>query len=187
MIWEKPFVVATAGLPDAERTEVECCPTVLLLHMQPHHLTAAAEQHTLPAASETAADGQTSRTPATAFVASQVAVATLPIHGRYPRPVAASPIGKGSNVTFWRSLVSPVTAIQLAFPLVAFRCSNHSDWKLISGDYGGGVGTINAHQQQDVLVLVLPAGSLGHLPLVQYCTAAAYVVAAAVVVFASLR
>lgn len=165
---------------------MECCPTVLLVHVQPQHLTAAAaEQHTLPAAAETAADSQTS--PATASVASQVAVATLPIHGRYPRPVAAPPIGTGSNVTFWRSLVSPVTSIQLAFPLIAFKCGNHSDWKLVSGDYGGGVGTINAHQQQDVLVLVLPAGSLGHLPLVQYCTAAAYVVAAAVLVFASLR
>ena len=165
---------------------MESRPTALLVHMQLERLTTATERHTLPASSGTAGDGQTSRTTATASVASLVAAATLPIHGRYPRPVGAPPIGTGSNVTFWRWLISPVTAIQLAFPVIALKCGNRSDWELVSGDYSGSVGTINV-QQQDALVLVLPTGSLGHLPLVQYCTAAAYIVAAAVVVFASLR
>eukprot|EP00208_Stichococcus_sp_RCC1054_P003911 CAMPEP_0206145496 /NCGR_PEP_ID=MMETSP1473-20131121/27545_1 /ASSEMBLY_ACC=CAM_ASM_001109 /TAXON_ID=1461547 /ORGANISM="Stichococcus sp, Strain RCC1054" /LENGTH=331 /DNA_ID=CAMNT_0053541739 /DNA_START=418 /DNA_END=1413 /DNA_ORIENTATION=+ len=175
-----PFQAELFGVRDAERTEAECCPTALLLILEASSpLTAASESDTTARCVEH--DGSCSVSGDSSVVSLN---ASVPVHARYPRPILGrSP--PGSSASFWHSLISPTATIELEFPIVAIRCDPDVAWDLLFP--ASTVSNPDTGHDKKVITLMVPAGSLLHVPLVQYCTAALYVIAAAVIVFASTR
>lgn len=178
------FTTQLFGTPDAERTEAECSSTVLLVTMPaqrapPHDGVTAFPMYKALLPHTSAAPGQALH-PGTL-----VASFAVPIHGRYPVP---SFIRSGfSNTSFWQrariAIGSGLSTINIEPPLLAVKCSgtggNDAEWQAVRSTY--------RTSEISVISTVVPTGNLTHQPVVVWCTAAAYVIAAAAIVHSAFH
>jgi PIG-X / PBN1 len=164
------------GVADAERTEVECSPTVLLLHW-----TARAAEG--QSASQQAGEAASGRAHPSAAVRldspagrSIVTQRAIPVHARYPAPVLGG--DSGSNASWWLgSWKSPVVFTVLPWPEVRVRCGSGSTadaaWQRVK--------TAPDAEDTGRMAWGIPAGDLRHAVFVNIVTALAYLVGAAFV------
>jgi PIG-X / PBN1 len=169
------------GVADAERTEVECTSTALLLRW-----TAAAAQG--QAGVQRAGDAVGGRAgPAPALPPqrhrrSTITQRAIPLHARYPEPVAWS--GAGRNLPRWLAgWQSPEVTTVLPWPQVRVRCGRDSS------AVAGWQQVWLAHDPGDAVRMAwgTPAGNLHDAAVVNSVTALAYLVGASLVLRAILR
>lgn len=116
-----------------------------------------------------------------------VAISELPIHGRYPVPLSKRSETGDSSTSLWRHVQSAFgsgfSTTALVPPLLAVRCgsvvANDTEWQLV--DMSGKASEVKA------VSIAIPSGNLGHRPVVNLCTAAAYVIAAATLVRSAFK
>ena len=170
------------GMADAERTEVECAPTALLLHWT----APAAEGRSASQLAGEAARGFASPpavvqldSPAGRSIVTQRAI---PVHARYPAPVLGG--DSGSNASWWLgSWKSPVVVTVLPRPEVRVRCGGGS----IADAAWQHVKLAANAEDADRMAWGTPAGDLRHGVFVNIVTALAYMVGAAFVLRAVFR
>ena len=170
------------GVADAERTEVECAPTALLLRWTaPAAEGRSASQSAGEAAGGFAYPSAAVRldSPAGRSIVTQRAI---PVHARYPAPVLG---GDGnSNASWWlASWRSPVVVTVLPSPEVRVRCGSG---RTVDAAWQHVELSPNA-EDADRMAWDIPAGDLRHAVFVNVVTALAYLVGAAFVLRAVLR
>lgn len=171
------------GVADAERTEVECASTALLLHWTAHAAKGQPASQQVGRAAGGRADSSAAEWLNAQAGRSIVTQRAIPVHARYPAPVLGGN-GGGSNASWWLgSWKSPVVVSVLPWPEVRVRC--------------GGGGTADAAWQHVKLApdaedagrmaWGIPAGDLRHAVFVNIVTALAYLVGAGFVLRAAFR
>lgn len=162
------------GTPDAERTEVECDPTALLVIVKEQTVSipvAPALMHASPAAQRSVA----ARGDVTVSI-------SVPVHGRYPAPSFKA--AAVSSLSIWqraeRMLSSGSAEVHVAPPILAVHCSTTEEgWQLIEDR--------SELLQAYPISTTQPAGNRNHQPFVVLCTALSYVLATATILIATLR
>ena len=183
------------GLADAERTEVECEPTALLLQLNatsaaPHtnacvgsRATAAGAQADTAGSMECSIGSGSGRLAGESVAtAGRVSASlTVPVHARYPAPEAAEAQTDMVGCRAW--LESPMRELVLPPALVATLCEGSDltvGWQLLPQSGNG------HHAVQDV-TWQMPTGSQRHAAFVTFVTAGAYLATAAAVVLTTFK